>query len=92
MLKRFFLVIAFLIIYVITSVPIGLFIYSLKSDLGINIFSKTGFHAYLECLSTQIDKIEPLNAETTALETEKTLTAEEIYRKEIEEKQKNSSN
>lgn len=47
------------VIYLISTVPVGLFIYSIKSDkLGIDIFSKTGFHSYLQCLHEQAYKIE----------------------------------
>lgn len=47
------------VVYLISTVPVGLFIYSIKSDkLGIDIFSKTGFHTYLQCLREQAYKIE----------------------------------
>lgn len=47
------------LVYLVSTVPVGLFLYTLKSDqLGINIFSKTGFHAYLQCLQEQAYKIE----------------------------------
>ena len=43
----------FLVIYLVTSVPVGLFLYSLKSNANIDVFSKTGFHSYLYCLKEQ---------------------------------------
>jgi hypothetical protein len=43
----------FVVIYLVTSVPVGLFLYSLKSRADINIFSKTGFHSYIYCLEEQ---------------------------------------
>lgn len=46
----------FLLLYLISTVPVGLFLYSLKSESGINIFSKTGYHAYVYCLKEQISK------------------------------------
>ncbi len=47
-----------LTLYVVTSIPVGLFLYSLKTDLGINIFSSTGFHSYVSCLKQEAEKIE----------------------------------
>jgi hypothetical protein len=40
------------IVYLVSTVPIGLFLYSLKTKVGINIFGRGGFHAYLQCLNT----------------------------------------
>lgn len=54
---RSMLVVLFIALYLITSVPVGLFLYSMKSDLGINVFSKTGFHAYMHCLRQEAYKI-----------------------------------
>ena len=48
-------IVLILALYLATSVPVGLFIYSLKSDAHIDIFSKTGFHSYLYCLKEQAD-------------------------------------
>jgi hypothetical protein len=36
--------------YLISTVPVGLFLYSLKTDTGVNIFGRGGFHQYLRCL------------------------------------------
>jgi hypothetical protein len=33
-------------------VPVGLFIYSIKTEVGFDIFRDGGFHAYMGCLST----------------------------------------
>ncbi len=55
---RLFLVLMLLVLYAISSVPVGLFLYSVKSDIGINIFSRTGFHSYMQCLREQAYKIE----------------------------------
>lgn len=46
-----------LIVYLVTSVPVGLFLYSLKSNMNIDVFSRTGFHSYLYCLKDQAAKI-----------------------------------
>ena len=79
-MKKLIFFVLFMVFYVVTCVPVGLFIYSMKSDLGINIFSKTGYHAYIECLSQQIEKID------TPARNVKKLSAEDAYKKEIEEK------
>lgn len=50
----FLLIITF---YAITAIPVGLFLYSWKMDLGINIFSSTGFHSYISCLKDEAKKI-----------------------------------
>jgi hypothetical protein len=41
-----------LAVYLVSTVPIGLFLYSLKTKAGINVFGSGGFHAYLQCLNT----------------------------------------
>ncbi len=42
--------VAFGVLYVLTVVPVGLFVYTLKMDAGIDLFQRGGFHAYLQCL------------------------------------------
>jgi hypothetical protein len=44
------IVLALLVLYFLTVIPVGLFLYSVKSDLGINMFTKGGFHSYMHCL------------------------------------------
>lgn len=61
-LKLFF----FLIIYLISTIPVGLLLYSIKTNSNINIFEKTGFHAYQTCLKEQIKLI---HVEKTRLNT-----------------------
>ena len=39
-------------LYLASTVPVGLFLYSLKSDVGLDIFKTGGFHTYMQCLST----------------------------------------
>ncbi len=46
-----------LVLYLLSTVPVGLFLYSLKSDHGINVFSKTGFHSYMACLKEQVELV-----------------------------------
>lgn len=43
---------AVLILYFASTVPVGLFIYSMKSAVGVDIFKTGGFHAYMRCLRT----------------------------------------
>lgn len=40
-----------LALYLASTVPVGLFLYSLKSNVGLDVFKKGGFHAYMQCLS-----------------------------------------
>lgn len=47
----------FFILYLISTVPVGLFLYSLKMTQGWDIFRYTGWHGYLECLASEADKI-----------------------------------
>ena len=48
-------------LYLVTSVPVGLFLYSMKSDMGINVFEKTGFHSYVQCLREEAYKVQIQN-------------------------------
>ncbi|MDB5492381.1 MAG: hypothetical protein JWO78_2230 [Micavibrio sp.] len=57
LLKKAGLVCLILVVYLVTSVPVGLFLYSLKSNMDIDVFSRTGFHSYLSCLKDQAAKI-----------------------------------
>lgn len=45
-------------LYLASTIPVGLLLYSIKSKAGINLFSHTGFHGYLHCLETQALAIE----------------------------------
>ena len=38
------------VLYLASTVPVGLFLYSLKTDTGVNIFEEGGFHTYMQCL------------------------------------------
>lgn len=44
-------------IYIISTIPIGLFLYTIKTNKDINIFSESGFHAYEQCLKQEFRKI-----------------------------------
>jgi hypothetical protein len=39
-------------LYLASTVPVGLFLYSIKTEVGVDIFTNGGFHAYMRCLST----------------------------------------
>lgn len=60
--KRLFYGVVFILFYIVTVMPVGLFVYALKSERNINVFEKTGFHAYLACLDRESRKIEAVNA------------------------------
>jgi hypothetical protein len=49
-LRRAALFAFLLALYLVSTVPVGLFLYSLKTDSGVNIFAEGGFHAYMQCL------------------------------------------
>ncbi len=57
LLKKIVIILILIIVYLISTVPIGLFLYSLKSNNGIDIFNKTGFHSYIHCLNEEAQKI-----------------------------------
>jgi len=56
-MKRTLIIIGCILLYLISSVPVGLFLYSMKSDFGIDVFKNTGFHGYLSCLQEQVSLI-----------------------------------
>lgn len=84
-LRRTVLAVVFFLVYLASTIPVGLFLYSMKSDiLGINIFTKTGFHAYMQCLQEQAYKIEVVK--------NKPITPEEAYKLEIEKNAEQTAN
>ena len=56
-LKKALIIIVLILLYLASTVPVGLFLYSLKSAEGLNVFSKTGFHSYMHCLKQEAEKI-----------------------------------
>jgi hypothetical protein len=48
--RRATLVAVALVLYLASTVPVGLFLYSLKTGADIDIFNPGGFHRYMECL------------------------------------------
>lgn len=41
---------AFAVIYLLTVMPVGLWLYTVKMDANLNLLNRGGFHAYLQCL------------------------------------------
>ena len=52
LVRRFVLYSLLFVLYLVSTVPVGLFIYSIKTQVGFDIFRDRGFHAYMRCLST----------------------------------------
>ena len=42
-------------LYLVSTVPVGLFLYSLKTHAGINVFEHGGFDTYVQCLRTSFE-------------------------------------
>ncbi len=38
--------------YLVSTVPVGLALYGIKSDVGLDIFLDGGFHTYMQCLQS----------------------------------------
>jgi hypothetical protein len=45
------------IVYVISTVPVGLALYTIKSKMGFNIFQLGGFHAFTACIERQLSTV-----------------------------------
>ncbi|MET0529304.1 MAG: hypothetical protein ABW003_13375 [Microvirga sp.] len=45
------------VLYVVSTVPIGLALYTIKSRMGFNIFQSGGFHAFTACIDRQISTV-----------------------------------
>lgn len=46
----------FLALYVITAIPLGILFYTWKSELGLDVFSRGGYHSYVSCLKQEMTK------------------------------------
>jgi hypothetical protein len=63
-----------LVVYLASTVPVGLFIYSVKTEVGLDIFRDGGFHAYMGCLSrsfplhSRSERVEPASLTLKQLE------------------------
>ena len=51
-LRRIGLYVFLVVLYLVSTVPVGMSLYGLKSEAGMDIFKSGGFHAYMQCLST----------------------------------------
>lgn len=40
------------VLYLASTVPVGLMLYGLKSKVGWDIFAEGGFHTYMQCLQS----------------------------------------
>jgi hypothetical protein len=49
-LRRVGLYAFFVALYLVSTVPVGLTLYGLKSEVGIDIFRHGRFHTYMQCL------------------------------------------
>ena len=45
--------------YLASTVPVGLLIYSMKNNAGLQIFGDRGFHEYMRCLSSSFPLSKP---------------------------------
>ncbi len=43
-------ILGFLAVYVFSVIPVGLFLYTAKSNLGIDVFRHGGYHTFKWCL------------------------------------------
>ena len=43
-------ILLFAVFYIVTAVPVGFVVYSIKNNAGIDIFKKGGGHAFARCI------------------------------------------
>ena len=53
MFKKVLIVLFCVVLYIVTAVPIGMFLFTMKMDMGVDIFKRTGFHGYVACLKSE---------------------------------------
>ena len=46
-------------LYLVSTVPVGLFIYSIKNTIGIDFLKDGGYHAYMRCLRASLPPSKP---------------------------------
>ena len=56
-MKKFMIILGCVILYLVSTVPVGLFLYTLKMDMGIDVFRRTGFHGFVACLQSESRKV-----------------------------------
>ncbi len=42
------------VLYLASTVPVGLFLYGIKNGVGIQIFKEGGFHHFMRCVNTSL--------------------------------------
>jgi hypothetical protein len=57
------------LVYLVSSVPVGLMLYSMKSEVGLDVFSQGGFHAYMGCLRSSFPLAELTLPKSEAIES-----------------------
>ena len=45
------------VLYVVSTVPIGLALYTIKSKMGFNVFQAGGFHAFTACIDRHLSTV-----------------------------------
>jgi hypothetical protein len=50
------------LLYLLSTVPVGLALYAVKMHLGWDVFSRTGFHAFAACLADQVSRMDTASA------------------------------
>jgi len=45
------------VLYVVSTVPIGLALYTIKSKMGFNILQTGGFHAFTACIDRHLSTV-----------------------------------
>ena len=58
-MKKFLIIIGCIFLYLASTVPVGMLLYALKMNMGIDMFHKTGFHGYMQCLWNEAHKTLP---------------------------------
>ena len=76
--RRFGLYAILFVAYLASTVPVGLFIYSMKNNAGIQIFGDKGFHDYLRCLRSSFPLSKPTQYATSERLGETTMTLERL--------------
>jgi hypothetical protein len=64
--------------YLASTVPVGLFIYSIKNNSGLQIFGEKGFHTYLRCLSSSFPLSKSAQHSKTEGREQTTMTLERL--------------
>lgn len=55
-IRRGIIGVALFVLYLASTIPIGLALYSLKAEAGYDFFKAGGFHTYMQCVETSFSK------------------------------------